>query len=232
VPTPNPAAQPTLDGRTARAGRTRDAVVRSLLALIAEGDLRPTAGRIAERAGISLRSVYVHFDDLDDLFVAAAREQRARVGALVRSLPTDGPFEARLEAFVAQRARVLDAIAPVAKATALQEPRSPALANATRYARRQGRAELERVFRIELDSLEPARRTRALDACDALTNSDAWEFLRVRRGLGLAAARATITDSLRALLAGGVTPPERGPARRWRSRPPERDDGTGGEERR
>jgi AcrR family transcriptional regulator len=200
VPTPQPAAQPTLDGRSARAVRTRAAVVRALLGLIAEGDLRPTAGRIAERAGISLRSVYVHFEDLDDLFLAAAREQRARVGKLVRALPADGPFEDRLTAFTAQRARVLDAIAPVAKATALQEPWSPALASASRYARRQGRAELEQVFAIELAALAPASRTRALDACDALTSSDSWEFLRTRRNLGIVAATATVTDALRTLL--------------------------------
>src|SRR5450759_1329499 len=101
---PNPARQPTLAGRTARSARRRDAVVRALLALISEGDLRPTAGRIAERAGISLRSVYVHFDDLDDLFLAAAREQRGGVFALNRELPASGPFEIRLAAFVEQRA--------------------------------------------------------------------------------------------------------------------------------
>jgi len=74
----NPTVPPVLDGRTARSARTRDAVVRALLGLISEGDVRPTAGRIAERAGISLRSVYVHFDDLDDLFLAAF--QRRAVG--------------------------------------------------------------------------------------------------------------------------------------------------------
>src|SRR3954470_19450239 len=100
---PDTAGQSTLDGRAARSARTRDAVVRALLDLIAEGELRPTAGRIAERAGISLRSVYVHFDDLDDLFVAAAREQRGRVSALVRALPERGPFEDRLPALVAPR---------------------------------------------------------------------------------------------------------------------------------
>jgi AcrR family transcriptional regulator len=231
VPTPNPAAQPTLDGRSARAARTRDAVVRSLLGLIAEGELRPTAGRIAERAGISLRSVYVHFDDLDDLFLAAAREQRVRVATLVQPLPADGPLEARLTAFVAQRARVLEAIAPVARATALQEPWSPSLANASRYARRQGRAELEHTFAVELDALDPDRRTGALDACDLLTNSDGWEFLRMRRGLGVAAATATVTEALKQLLAAGVTADRPRAARRWRAHASATPDRGGGEER-
>jgi TetR/AcrR family transcriptional regulator of autoinduction and epiphytic fitness len=205
-------------------------VVRALLGLISEGDLRPTAGRIAERAEISLRSVYVHFDDLDDLFLAASREQRARVFALVRKLPCTGPFETRLEAFVDQRARVLEAIAGVAKATGLQEPFSPALAAASKSARDLGRAELEEVFAIEIAELDGAH-LNTVDACDALTNSDTWEFLRVRRGLSAQEAAATLSTSLRRLLLPAVTTPILQRARRWRTRPPVTPAGSGGEER-
>jgi TetR/AcrR family transcriptional regulator of autoinduction and epiphytic fitness len=207
-------------------------VVRALLGLIAEGDLRPTAGRIAERAEISLRSVYVHFDDLDDLFLAAAAEQRGRVFALLRTLPNRGPFETRLEAFVEQRARVLEAIAAVAKATGLQEPFSPALAAATKSARELGRAELEAVFATEIAALGDGTRLHAVDACDALTNSDAWEYLRVRRGLPAPEAAATLSTSLCLLLRPGVPTPIRPRARRWRTRPPAPPAVSGGEERR
>lgn len=206
-------------------------MVRALLGLISEGDLRPTAGRIAERAEISLRSVYVHFDDLDDLFLAASREQRARVFALVRKLPCTGPFEVRLEAFVDQRARVLEAIAGVAKATGLQEPFSPALAAASKSARDLGRVELEEVFAIEIAELDAAR-PHALDASDALTNSDTWEYLRVRRGLPPQEAAATLSTSLRLLLRPEVPAQARQRARRWRTRPPVTPAGSGGEERR
>jgi TetR/AcrR family transcriptional regulator of autoinduction and epiphytic fitness len=206
--------------------------VRALLALISEGDLRPTAGRIAERAGISLRSVYVHFDDLDDLFLAAAREQRGRVGALIRQLPATGPFPMRLAVFVDQRARVLEAIAAVAKATSLQEPFSPALAASSKAARALARAELERVFATELADLDPPVRAHALDACDLLSTSDNWDYLRVRRGLDPAEAAATLSTSLRLLLRPDATTTAGQRARRWRVRPPETPDGAGGEERR
>jgi TetR/AcrR family transcriptional regulator, regulator of autoinduction and epiphytic fitness len=232
VRAPNPAEQPTIDGRAARSARTREAVVRALLALIAEGDLRPTAGRIAERAGISLRSVYVHFEDLDDLFVAASLEQRTRVAGIIRILPATGPFERRLESFVDQRARVLELVAPVAKATALHEPFSPALAAASKSARQLGRAELVRVFATELADLDPTIRDHAADACDALTNSDTWDVLRVRRGLTFAEAAAAISTALRLLLRTEATTTARQRARRWRVRPPGPPDGSVGEERR
>jgi len=227
-----PNGPPTLDGRSARSARTRDAVVRALLGLISEGDLRPTAGRIAERAGISLRSVYVHFDDLDDLFLAAAREQRGRVFALTRKLATTGPFEVRLAAFVEQRSRVLEAIAAVAKAAALQEPFSPAIAATTKAAREFGRSELETVFAIELANLDPAVRDHALDASDTLTAAETWDFLRVRRNLDPHAAGATIATSLRLLLRPDVNATVRQRARRWRARPPATPTDSGGQERR
>jgi len=227
----NPTGPPTLDGRTARSARTRDAVVLALLGLISEGDVRPTAGRIAERAGISLRSVYVHFDDLDDLFLAAAREQRSRVFALTRQLPDTGPFDVRLAAFVEQRTRVLEAIAAVAKAAALQEPFSPAIAATTKAARELGRSELEVVFAIELTHLDPAVRGHVLDACDALTAADTWDYLRVRRDLDPPTATATLATSLRLLLQPEAHTPVRQRARRWRPRPPATPADSGGQER-
>src|SRR5438034_7102235 len=106
------------DGRTARAQRTRDAVVDSLLELVREGELRPTAPRIAERAGVSLRSVFQHFSDLEALYAVAAERQLVMIAGLVRRLSPTGPLDDRLEAFVGQRSRVLEALTSVQRASA------------------------------------------------------------------------------------------------------------------
>src|SRR5215468_1968420 len=111
-----------MDGRLARGARARAAIVDALLALIEEGDLRPSAARIAERAGVSLRSVFQHFKDVESLFAAAADRQSERLAPLVARIPGDGPLARRLDAFVATRARLLDAIAPVRRAALLMEP--------------------------------------------------------------------------------------------------------------
>ena len=65
-----------VDGRIARGKRARTAIVDALLALIEAGELRPSAARIAERAGVSLRSVFQHFRDVESLFAAMADRQR------------------------------------------------------------------------------------------------------------------------------------------------------------
>jgi TetR/AcrR family transcriptional regulator of autoinduction and epiphytic fitness len=92
-----------LDGRTARAHRTRDAVVEALLSLQEEGDLEPTAQRVAARAGVALRSVYAHFSDMETLWARAGRRELARLAELVDPVPGDLPLAERLDRFCASR---------------------------------------------------------------------------------------------------------------------------------
>ena len=58
------------DGRRARRDRNRVAVVDSLLALYAEGDLNPSTDAIALRAGLSPRSLFRYFDDLSLIHIS------------------------------------------------------------------------------------------------------------------------------------------------------------------
>ena len=74
-------ATSSADGRLTRAARTRTAVVDALLTLNERGQLRPTARDIAAEAGVSLRSVYVHFDDLEALFVESSRRHTELLAA-------------------------------------------------------------------------------------------------------------------------------------------------------
>ena len=194
------AATSLTDGRSARAARTRDAVVEALLFLLDDGNFRPTARQVAERAGVSLRSVYVHFDDLEDLFTAAAHHHFERVRDLVESIPGDGPVERRLDAFVRQRERIHEASAQVRRAAVLQEPFSPALAEVLSLARQLSRAEIETVFASELDRRDGADRKRLLLELEIIANAPTWEALRLQHDLSSERAREVVADMLRALL--------------------------------
>ena len=63
----------TIDGRVLRGERNRDAIVDALLELLAEGETSPSSREIAQRAGVSLRTVFQHFDDIDTLYAAVAQ---------------------------------------------------------------------------------------------------------------------------------------------------------------
>src|SRR3954449_13008343 len=97
-------APTAVDGRNLRAERTRTALAAAYLDLLSEGDLRPTAERIAERAGVSPRSVFKHFPDREALFAAAAEIREGRIRELIGDLPAPaGSLDERLDAFVEQR---------------------------------------------------------------------------------------------------------------------------------
>ena len=55
------------DGRRQRSQRTREKILSAYWELMLAGDMSPSAAAIAEHAGVGLRSVFRHFEDLDTL---------------------------------------------------------------------------------------------------------------------------------------------------------------------
>lgn len=194
----DPATHP-VDGRTARAERTRTALAEALLALLEEGDLTPTAERIARRAGVSERTLFQHFPERESLFQAAALAQAAKITPLVGELPgDDAPVAERVDAFAAQRARVLERISPVRRAALQMEPSSETVAGWLRAVRDGAAAEVERVFAPELGGR--ADRGELLSALVAASAWPAWESLRAHQGLSPRRAEAVMRRTLAALL--------------------------------
>jgi TetR/AcrR family transcriptional regulator of autoinduction and epiphytic fitness len=188
------------DGRTVRAERTRQALVEALLGLLDEGHLRPTAAQIAERAGVSERSVFQHFPDREALFEAVAREQYDRVLPTLRPIDTSVALPERIEQFAEQRAHLYELIAGVRRAALLIEHESPSVAGWLTTARRAKAAEVERVFRRELDAVPPDEREPLRAALVALCSWGAWESWRTYQGLSVGRARSALRTGIAALL--------------------------------
>jgi TetR/AcrR family transcriptional regulator of autoinduction and epiphytic fitness len=195
-----------IDGRLARSERSRRAVVGALLDLFEEGDLRPTAAQIAQRAGVSLRSVFQHFESLETLFAAAADLQMERLAPLLVPIPTGGSFAGRLSMLVTRRARVLEAIAPVRRASLRVEPFSNEVRTRLELARARGRKEMERVFARELAALPPAERRDVAAALGAAASWSTWEHLRRHQGLSVERARKVLARTIAALLGRPLAP--------------------------
>lgn len=177
------------DGRTIRAERTHEALVEALLALLDEGRLRPTAAEVAERAGVSERSVFQHFPDREALLEAVAREQYERVVPTIRPVDASLSLSERVDGFVAQRCTLFERVAGVRRAALLMESESEVVAGWLTSVRRAGAAEVERVFRRELEST-PADERESLRA--ALVAACAWgcfEALRYHQGLSVSRTR-------------------------------------------
>jgi TetR/AcrR family transcriptional regulator of autoinduction and epiphytic fitness len=191
-----------VDGRLLRSIRTRDKVIDAFLALVAEGDLSPTAQRVAGRAEVSLRTVFHQFEDLETLHRLAGERLRERVAALTEPIDPHLPLADRTAAFARHRVRVLTALHPVASAARLREPASQTLRDNRDALLSAARATLEQVFRTELDSLAEPARARVLTALGLVTSWGAWWQLREECGLEEAEAEAVMRTGLAALLAG------------------------------
>jgi AcrR family transcriptional regulator len=195
-PPPVVSETPAVDGRAARSAKTRDAIADALLDLLADGRPRPTAREIAERAAVSVRSVYVHFDDLEDLFCVAAKRHFARVAPILAPAPATGTLAERADALVRQRIRLYAHTRGVAGATRLHAAFSPTLARILRESQARSRADLERVFAQELHTLSPAHRTSTLAVLDVLIGPDAWETFRERYDIDDETAIRRVIDSI------------------------------------
>ncbi|MGA6972227.1 MAG: TetR family transcriptional regulator [Candidatus Binatus sp.] len=189
-----------LDGRLARSARTRHAVVDALLDLLGEGDLRPTAARIAERAGVSLRLVFHHFDDLDAIYAELADRQAERVKPLTVPISVALPLARRIEEFCAQRGRLLETLSAVRRAAVLMEPFRPALAKRLKHARDLMRAAAIAAFAPELSKLGADEKRATVAALDVATSWVAWEQMRRHQGLSETEARNVMAMTIRALL--------------------------------
>lgn len=186
-----------VDGRSARASRTRESVVSAVLDLAGAGNARPTAREIAEQAGISVRSVYVHFDDLDDLFRAAASRHFEQMSSYLNPVDAALPVAERLAAALDQRAVIHERFGAVRRAAEQWAPHSPALAEVLRQGREVGRADVERLFGAEL--VGRTDHDIALSAINVMLSASTWDVLR-EQGLGPDAAREVVAHTVHRLL--------------------------------
>lgn len=194
-------AHPGTDGRAARADRTRRAVVEAHLGLIRAGELKPTGAQIASRAGVSVRSLWGNFNDLESLFAASGAELARRQQSMIETIDPDLDLQERVDAYCGQHARVLEFVAPFARSSEIRAPYSRELQrNRSRYLR-ETTAEIEAVFGGELAGLDADSRRELVQALGIATTWPTWVSLRDVLKLSVPEATSVMTRMVGALLA-------------------------------
>ena len=197
-------AAATTDGRSLRRVRSYEAVVEAILDLLSEGTTPPTAKAVAERSGVSLRTVFRLFDDVETLNAAALARQSERVAPLLVDPLTDGPLADRVADLVERRAEYYEAIAGTRRHALRLAPTSPTIAKGLAQSRRFLRRQVERVFAAELDQAG-ADRGEILDALAAASSWETWELLRTGHDLSRPAATRVVARLIHGAL---LTDPE------------------------
>ncbi len=179
----DPASANESDGRTARGERTKREIVEAYIALLREQRRIPTAAQIAERAGYSLRTMYLHFSDIGTLSIAAC-DYAIQQGL---SVPVgDKPAADRLTRIRFQveiRAQNCERWLPLWRMLLHYQDSVPELGRRVAIARQLVFERLHLMYRKELAALGDAERRAMLLALESLTDYESWGRMREQHGL-------------------------------------------------
>jgi AcrR family transcriptional regulator len=186
-----------VDGRRLRRQQNREAVIDALLASFREGNYQPSSREIAERAGLSPRSLFRYFDDIDDLHRAATTRELRRARPLLEiGIGPEAAIDAKIRAVVIARVRLYEQTVPSATAARIAAHRYPVLATELAARRSFLRAQIAELFAPEL-----ARSAAALlPAVDVLCSFESYELLRLDQRLSRPRTETALIAALSALL--------------------------------
>jgi TetR/AcrR family transcriptional regulator, regulator of autoinduction and epiphytic fitness len=189
------------DGRELRTIRTRTAIIRALVELVEETDVVPRARDVADRAGVALRTVFVHFADLEQLYAGAAAYQVERMAAIQVPIPTTDTLLDRVSALAKQRRTVWETIGPIRRNAIRRESESALLTQFLADQALQQKAVVEELFAVELAAAAAVNsQARVLAGMDTLLSFGGWEHLRRRLGLSADDAEQVVAETCFALL--------------------------------
>lgn len=183
------------DGRRERSADSRRRILSATVDLIELGQPSPTAEAIAVKAGVSLRTVFRHFDDMENLNLELANLVFARMAPYVEQPLETRQWPAVLWEIVGRRVEAFEAIAPFKTAMDIYRYRSPALAAQHRRMTRISRDLLVAILPPAL-----AEDRQFLESLDLILSIESWQRLRDQQGLSVVEAQALLQAMLARLL--------------------------------
>ncbi len=196
-----------VDGRRRRSERTRQLIIEAYLALAREeSPVLPTAAKVAERAGYSVRSVFERFSDLHGLQIAAADFAITQVVAMAASRDVGGGRMERIKSHVDTRARASERWLPLWRALIANQGSSAELKARAHAMRGRVLSLMEHIYAPELSTLSDVARQHTLVALEAIVDIESWARMREYFGLSDEEASAAWVQAIDRLLP--PTPPE------------------------
>lgn len=171
------------DGRRARRERGRQAVVDAAFMLILEGKIPPSALDIADRAGVSVSSVFRNFDGLADLQRQALDQFRSRYSHFVVARPEPGAaLESRVRFFVRQRVGLYEQAGPLMMLARVRALDHETMAEAVAYNRAALAAQARECFHAEIAGRPSAVARDLVSLVDSLTSPEAFDLITRTHG--------------------------------------------------
>ncbi len=186
------------DGRRERSATSRRRILGAMVDLIESGLPSPTAEAVAARAGVSLRTVFRHFEEMENLHLEIAAHVFDRVRPIL-----DQPLQRRawpdmLDETVERRAEFFEVISPFKTAIDVHRHRSRAIAAQHRRITVMSRDLLAASLPADVVSNQPV-----FELLTMLLSIETWQRLREQQGMTVADASAAVARAARAI--AGVT---------------------------
>ena len=186
-----------------RVARTREAIVGSALALALAGEVAPIVRDIAKMAGVSARTVFQHFADTAELYVAVlGRVLAAALGEVDFNM--SWPLDERIAMIINQCSERGERLLPMWTFIETLQRRSSEASDMIAQMYAANRAQLASWFEHELAALPADSRERTLNALAMALAPESWVVLRERLGLSVEQARDELAFVARAVLNGGA----------------------------
>ncbi len=190
-----------VDGRSLRRERNRQDIVNALLGLIENGETEISAALIASKAGLSERSIFRYFDDVNDLYrsVCDLAFSKEIEYALIDDAGV-GSLDTKIENFVNQRVRIYtmnEKIAPAARSFAFK---NPIIKNQLVVGRKLLRNQIITHFSEELSAFDKQQQQVAVSIIDSLTTFEYYDMMRSDQKMSVQAIKSVLTESIRKAL--------------------------------
>ncbi len=167
-----------------RTERSRAKIVEALLELVAVAEEHPTASAIAKHAGVSRRTLFRHFEDLDSLARAAlARQHRHIEETYAPPLESrDESLDTAVEKLTRYLVDVNEAVTPIRRLVQRSGANHRGIGEDLATVRLQRLQRIELLLRRFLPTDRDDRELR-LRALDSLSDWSLWHSLRHDQGL-------------------------------------------------
>lgn len=188
------------DGRVLRGRRTCIQIVDATIDLIQGGNPHPTGRQIAAHAGVSVRVIFYHFDNVGIVLKNAAARQFLRHRPFIAFLPAVGPVETRIQATCHQRRQLYEAVAPMFTMAYSEAAVSEGVGAVLAETRAQLCQQVMVTLRPEISARGSGAQT-LLDSLVLASGWQNWDMLRTHMGYSATAAEhlmvRSVTDLLR-----------------------------------
>ena len=186
-----------------RVARTREAIIGSALALALAGEVAPIVRDIAKMAGVSARTVFQHFADTAELYVAVlGRVLTAALGEIDFNIAL--ALDERIAMIINQCSERGERLLPMWTFVETLQRRSAEASDMIVQMYTANRVQLAQWFEHELAALPAESRERTLNALAMALAPESWVVLRERLGLSVEQARDELAFVARAVLNGGT----------------------------